>query len=79
MSMIASSVWSVSAPIPWHFEGAGPDIDPNPSGVVLSSNIIYRISSIGDGPAVCDHPAVQVLVSLETDGDGPAVAVAAGP
>ena len=43
--------------------------------VVLVGNIIYRISSISDGPAVCDHPAVQVLVPFETDGDDATVAV----
>jgi len=64
-----------SAPIPRQIEVARPDVDPTPAGGVLVSNVVYRISPIGDGPAVCDHPAVQVLVSLETDGDDATVTV----
>jgi hypothetical protein len=64
MSMVVSSVSLLRSPIPRHIEGAGPDVDPTLSGVVLVSDIIYRIPSIRDGPAVCDHPAIQVLVSL---------------
>ena len=55
-----SSVSALGAPIPRHIEITGPDIDPIASGSALIGDIIYRISSISDGPTVCDHPAVQV-------------------
>lgn len=76
--MIASIVPALRAPIPWHIEYTGPDIDPILSSVVLVCNIIYLISPISDGPAVCDHPPVQVFVPFETDGDDTTVTVPIG-
>ena len=68
MSTVTSSISVLRPPIPRHVEAAGPDINPTRSGSSLVGCVIQRISSVGDGPAVCDHPAVQVFVSFEADG-----------
>src|SRR5271169_2271352 len=75
MSIVASSVSPLRTPVSRHTKVARPDVDPTPSGSILVSDIIYRISSICDGPAVCDHPVDQVFVFLKPNGDSTTVAV----
>ena len=69
------NVSALRAPIPRHLEVTGPHVNPFSSGGVLVSNVIYRISPISGGPAICHHPAVQVFGSLEADGNDAVVTV----
>lgn len=47
-----------------------------PCGVLLA-DIGEAITAIGDGLALFDHPAIQILGADEADGQGPAVTVLA--
>lgn len=73
MSMVASSVSWLRAPIPWHVKVARPDIDTALSGSVLIGNLVYRISPKCDRPAVCHHAPAQVpiLVGSSTSSASP--------
>jgi hypothetical protein len=42
---------------------------------ILIGHVVQRISPIGHGPAVGDHPAIQILGLFETDSDHATVAV----
>jgi hypothetical protein len=75
MSIVASSASSLGAPNPGQVEVARPDIDPALSGSVFVGNVVYRISPKCDRPTGYHHPAAQVLVPLEADGDDPTVTV----
>jgi hypothetical protein len=63
------------APIPRHVEGAGPDVNLTPACCSFVGYVIQGISSECDGPAIRDHPAVQVFISFEADGNDAAISV----
>lgn len=73
--MIASIVSALRAPIPRHFEVTGPHVNPFSAGGVLVGDVIYRISSVCDGPAVCHHPAIEVLGTFEADRNDATIAI----
>ena len=63
------------APVPRHVEGAGPDVNLTSARCSFLGYVIQGISSERDGPAVRDHPAVQVFISSETNSDDATVPV----
>jgi hypothetical protein len=51
-AQLSSIVSALGAAIPWHSKTLDQILNPIPSGGVLVSDVVYRISSVSDGPAI---------------------------
>ena len=64
------------APVSGHFEGAGPQATPALASPIFVGSIVDRVLAEGNGPAIGDYPAAEILAALEADCDHATVAIA---